>query len=255
MQGGALAIGIDVRSRDFAAASFAEAVRALRERGDLDVCLLFLDAADEAVQRRFSLTRRRHPLAYDRPVADGLRIERQRLAPLREWAHIVVDTTDLGEPDLRRRVRERFALPSVPGMAIQVVSFSYGRGIPREADLVFDVRFLANPHYVDRLRPKTGEDPEVGAYIEADAQYARFFDSLAALVGPLLPRFQAEGKSYLTLAFGCTGGRHRSVFVAAAFAQWLARAEHRVWLRHRELDQERLLLPNSAKAPSHAVDA
>jgi len=236
-----LAIGIDIRTRDFGAAPFLATVDALRVRPDIAFTVLFLDCADEALLRRYSQTRRRHPLAHDRPVADGIAMERRRLAQLRDRADWVIDTTDLVEGDLRRELRSGFSLARTPAMAVIVMSFAYGQGVPRSADLVFDVRFLRNPHYVDRLRPKTGEDPEVGAYVEGDAGYADFFERLTGFIEPLLPRYRAEGKSYLTIAFGCTGGRHRSVHVAEKFGAWLAARGHRAAIRHRELERDKVL--------------
>jgi RNase adaptor protein for sRNA GlmZ degradation len=236
-----LAIGIDIRTRDFGAAPFLATVDALRARDDIDFLVLFLDCDDETLLRRYSQTRRRHPLAHDRPVADGIVIERQRLAQIRDRADWVVDTTDLTEGDLRREMRSSFALARTPAMAVIVISFAYGQGIPRSADLVFDVRFLKNPHYVDNLRDKTGEDSEVGRYIEGDAGYAEFFQRLTGFIEPLLPRFRAEGKSYLTIAIGCTGGRHRSVYITEKLGLWLAARGFRAAIRHRELERDKVL--------------
>lgn len=236
-----LAIGIDIRTRDFGAAPFLATVDALRARADIDFLVLFLDCADEALVRRYSQTRRRHPLAHDRPLADGIAMERRRLAQLRDRADWVIDTTDLVEGDLRRELRSSFSLARTPAMAVIVMSFAYGQGVPRAADLVFDVRFLKNPHYVDNLRDQTGMDAAVGLYIEADPDYAAFFERLTAFIGPLLPRYRAEGKSYLTIAIGCTGGRHRSVYIAEKLGAWVAAQGHRVAIRHRELERDRVL--------------
>jgi RNase adaptor protein for sRNA GlmZ degradation len=236
-----LAIGIDIRTRDFGAAQFLVTVDALRARDDIDFLVLFLDCDDETLLRRYSQTRRRHPLAHDRPVADGIATERKRLAQLRDRADWVIDTTDLTEGDLRRELRSSFSLARTPSMAVIVMSFAYGQGIPRAADLVFDVRFLRNPHYLDALRDKTGEDAEVGAYIEGDPGYADFFRRLADFLEPLLPRYRAEGKSYLTIAVGCTGGRHRSVYIAEKLGAWLAGHGYRAAIRHRELERDKIL--------------
>jgi RNase adaptor protein for sRNA GlmZ degradation len=236
-----LAIGIDIRTRDFGAAAFLATVDALRARDDIDFLVLFLDCDDETLLRRYSQTRRRHPLALDRPLADGITDERQRLAQLRDRADWVIDTTDLTEGDLRRELRSSFSLARTPAMAVVVMSFAYGQGIPRAADLVFDVRFLRNPHYLDNLRDKTGEDAEVGLYIEGDPGYADFFKRLVGFIEPLLPRYRAEGKSYLTIALGCTGGRHRSVYLAEKLGAWLAERGHRAAIRHRELEREKIL--------------
>ena len=236
-----LAIGIDIRTRDFGEAPFLATVDALRARDDIDFLVLFFDCDDETLLRRYSQTRRRHPLAHDRPVADGIGMERRRLAQLRDRADWVIDTTDLTEGDLRRELRSSFSLARTPSMSIIVMSFAYGQGIPRAADLVFDVRFLRNPHYLDNLRDKTGEDPEVGAYIEGDSGYAEFFQRLTGFIEPLLPRYRAEGKSYLTVAVGCTGGRHRSVYVAEKLGAWLAARGYRAAIRHRELERDKVL--------------
>jgi len=230
----AIAVGIDSRTRDFTATALAERLDRLRADPRLEVKLIYLDCMDESLRRRFTETRRRHPLALDRPVADGIRQERQLLAPLRDQADLVVDTTDLTSADLRRLLRGHFALHPRPGLAFSVVSFSYRHGLPREADLVFDVRFLRNPHYDPALRPLTGRDPEVGNFIEADPAYAPFFATLTHLLLPLLPSFEREGKSYVTIAVGCTGGRHRSVFVAERLAAWLGTQGRTVNIRHRD---------------------
>jgi UPF0042 nucleotide-binding protein len=235
-----LAIGIDIRTRDFGA-GFLATVDALRARDDIDFLVLFLDCDDETLVRRYSQTRRRHPLALDRPLIDGIAMERQRLAQLRERADWVVDTTGLTEGDLRRELRSSFSLARTPAMAVIVMSFAYGQGLPRAADLVFDVRFLRNPHYLDALRDKTGEDAEVGVYIEGDPGYADFFRRLIGFIEPLLPRYRAEGKSYLTIAIGCTGGRHRSVYIAEKLGAWLVERGHRATIRHRELERDKIL--------------
>jgi RNase adaptor protein for sRNA GlmZ degradation len=236
-----LAIGIDIRTRDFGAAPFLATLAALQARAALAVLALVLAGAAAPLQRRDSQTRRRHPLAHDRPLADGIGMERRRLAQLRDRADWVIDTTDLVEGDLRRELRSSFSLAGTPAMAVIVMSFAYGQGVPRAADLVFDVRFLRNPHYVEALRDQTGEDAEVGAYVEADAGYAGFFDRLTGFLAPLLPRFEREGKSYLTVAIGCTGGRHRSVYVAERLGAWLAAHGHRAAIRHRELERDKVL--------------
>ena len=233
----ALAINLDVRTRDFTVDAFEAEIAPLATREDLDVRILFVDCDDEVLQRRYTETRRRHPLADDRPVIDGIRHERNLIQRLRERADVVLDTTDLAEGDLRRIVAGNFALDDRPALTIFVTSFSYRLGLPREADLVFDVRFLANPHYDPLLRPLTGLDPAVGEHVENDPAFKPFSDALAAMLPPLLPRFEREGKSYLTIAVGCTGGRHRSVFVAERLAALIGEHGHRVRVRHRELDR------------------
>jgi UPF0042 nucleotide-binding protein len=233
----ALAIDIDVRSRDFSVAAFEAAAAPWRARADLALRLVFIDCDDEVLRRRYTETRRRHPLAADRPLIDGIQHERALIAPLRQRADSVIDTTELAVGDLRRLVAAGFALDDRPALRIFVVSFSYRLGVPREADLVFDTRFLANPHYDERLRPLSGLDPAVAEHVAADPGFAPFFANLEGLLLPLLPRFEREGKSYLTIAVGCTGGRHRSVFVAERLAACLAEHGQRVDVRHRDLNR------------------
>ncbi len=236
-QSEALAVDIDVRTRDFAVDAFEAEISPLLARDDLDARLLFLDCDDEVLRRRYTETRRRHPLADDRPVIDGIRHERDLIDRLRDRANLVIDTSALSVADLRRLVAGNFALDDHPGLAIFVTAFSYRLGLPREADLVFDVRFLANPHYTPRLRPLTGLDPAVGRFIEKDPGFKSFFENLTAMIVPLLPCFEREGKSYLTIALGCTGGQHRSVYVAERLAALLAEHGWNVKIRHRDLNR------------------
>ncbi len=235
----ALAVGVDSRTRDFQPDQLIALIGELKQRGDLDVQLLYFDCDDDILLKRFTATRRRHPLAADRPVADGIAAERRLLGALQAEADQTIDTTTLALPEFRQVLAAQFALDAKPGLSIMVLSFSYKFGLPREADLVFDVRFLRNPHYDDLLRPRTGDDPAVAAYIAADPGYGDFFARLSDMIASLLPRYAAEGKRYLTIAVGCTGGRHRSVMVAEALGQRLREAEQRVDIRHRDRD-----LPN-----------
>jgi RNase adapter protein RapZ len=232
-----LAVGVDVRTRDFAVPALVEALDRLVADHNLDLRMVFLDCDDELLARRYTETRRRHPLAADRPVADGIRLERQRLWPLRGRADLVIDSSALTPADLKRVLDGHFALEGAPAIAVFVTSFSYRHGLPRDADLVFDVRFLRNPHYVDALRPKTGRDADVGAYIEADPDFPHLFAGLCQWLDEVLPRYEREGKSYLTIAIGCTGGRHRSVYVAERLAAWFSSKGRRVDLAHRDLDR------------------
>lgn len=232
-----LAVGVDIRTRDFDAVAFPRELAPLRARTDLDVRLVFLDCESNVLVRRFTETRRKHPLANDRPVNDGIRTERTLLAPVREAADVVIDTSQMSVAELRRLLERRFAPDGLKRMTLSVVSFAYGKGLPREADLVFDVRFLINPHYVDALRPGSGLDAPVAKYIEQDAGFAPFFESLTGLLCRTLPRYREEGKSYLTVAVGCTGGRHRSVLVAERLAAHLRSQGEDVILRHRDLEQ------------------
>lgn len=234
-EGRPMAVTIDTRTRGFSVEALEAEMAALRTRGDVDVRLLFMDADDEVLQRRYTETRRRHPLAIDRPVADGIRRERSELYPLRLLADVIVDTSLTSPQDLRRMIEGHFGLDATPGLYVTVMSFSFKRGLPREADLVFDVRFLDNPHWVPELRPQTGQAPAVQAMIRRDAQYDPFMASLFGLLEPLLPRYNREGKSYLTIAVGCTGGKHRSVFVAETLAAWLDGQGYRRGLVHRDM--------------------
>ncbi len=237
--GRAVAIGADVRNRNFAAGPLIEQLERLRTDPALQVSLLFVDCENEVLQRRFTETRRRHPLAEERPLADGIAAERRLLAPLRERADVIIDTSAMALPEFRRSLAERLALATGPRMGVFVASFSFRAGLPREADLVFDVRFLRNPHYDPALRPLTGKDSAVADYVAEDAAFAPFFQSLTALLQPLLPRYEAEGKSYLTIAVGCTGGRHRSVATAEKLGHWLSRLGWPVSLVHRDLERSR----------------
>ncbi len=230
-----LAIGIDIRTRNFGVAPVIDEIDRLIAEDGLDVRTLFLDCDDDVLQRRYTETRRRHPLAEDRPVPDGIRLERQLLSRLRDRADAVIDTSSKTHWDLKNQVSERFGFGDKTDLGVNVTSFSYRQGLPREADLVFDVRFLTNPHYDDKLRGLTGEDPEVGAYVNADPDFAAFFDSLTSMLDVSLPRYEAEGKSYLTIAVGCTGGRHRSVYTARRVAEWLENQGRRVHLHHRDV--------------------
>ncbi|MYJ71770.1 MAG: RNase adapter RapZ [Rhodospirillaceae bacterium] len=233
-----VALGIDVRARDFDTAAMEAAARRILARSDIDARLIFLDCADDILVQRYSETRRRHPLARERPVLDGVRLERQMIAPLRSLADPVIDTTDETVNTLRRRVQDRFPDGGGRQLSVFVESFGYGHGVPRHADLVFDVRFLRNPHYVESLRPTTGLDAQTGDYIAGDPDFQPFFDRLTDMLALLLPRYRAEGKSYLTIAVGCTGGRHRSVYVAQRTAAWLARRDWPHTLRHRDLGRD-----------------
>ena len=229
-----LAIGIDCRTRAFDPPDLIQRMAARRAKMGPEPKLLFLDCEDEILRRRFNETRRRHPLALDRPVTDGIAHERRVMAGLREHADLVIDTSQLSAGDLRRLIAGYFTTANERRLTLSVLSFAYRGGLPREADIVFDVRFLANPHYVDELRPKDGRDPQVRAYVEGDPGYKMLLERLEALLVPLLPSYQREGRSYLTIAFGCTGGRHRSIVVAEAFAARLRESGWTVVVRHRD---------------------
>lgn len=232
-----LAIGVDIRTRDFGVEPVLHEIDRMMAECGRPVRLLFVDCDDEVLCRRYTETRHRHPLANDRPLLDGIRHERRLIGPLRQRADVVVDTSQLPPGQLKRLIEGHFGLNRDAGMVVFVTSFSFRRGLPREADLVFDARFLRNPHYDPDLRPLTGRDRLVVDYVAEDPDFAIFFGRLTDLLGPLLPRYAAEGKTYLTIAIGCTGGRHRSVMVAEGLAQWLREQGQRVELRHRELEE------------------
>jgi UPF0042 nucleotide-binding protein len=215
-----LAAGIDARTRDFDAAAVLRVLERLRLRSDINVSLIFATAEDEALLRRYTESRRRHPLAPGGPmgsrVLDGSAREKALLEAL-------------------RMIEGRFAPDAAAGLAVSVLSFAYPKGLPREADLVFDVRFLRNPHYDPVLRPMTGQAAPVAAFIEADPDFSAFWQRLRDFLELLLPRYAAEGKKYFTIAVGCTGGKHRSVLVAERLAGHLRATGWRVDLAHREL--------------------
>ena len=236
-----IAAGVDSRTRDFDAAALVRLLERLRERADITVTVVFAAAEPDVLLRRFTETRRRHPLAPGGPlgsrVQDGIAREAALLAPLREAADLILDTSTLPLPELRRLIEARFRPEGAPGLNINLKSFGFPQGLPREADLVFDMRFLANPHYDALLRPMTGRDAAVAEYVAADPDFPGFWTRLIGFIEPLLPRYVAEGKKYLTIAIGCTGGRHRSVFVAEKMAAHLRQQGWRVDVAHRELGQ------------------
>ena len=230
-----LVIGIDIRSREFSVEQFLNEFDVLIKSSKAEVRTIFLDCADEVLQRRFSETRRRHPLAGARPLMAGIQNERQSMSPLRHRADLVIDTSDLVLNDLRRLLTGHFAIDGGESVAIFVVSFSYRHGVPREADLVFDSRFLANPYYDKNLRTLDGLDYRIANFVKNDPGFDQIFQSFTGLLELLIPRFQSEGKSYLTIAIGCTGGRHRSVFVAEELVAWLRKNGQNADIMHREL--------------------
>ena len=230
-----LAIGFDCRTRGFAPASVIERVKKLVEREDVEVTTLFLDCAGNELERRFNETRRRHRLAQDAPVTTGIAAERELLSPLRRWAEALIDTSHFSTNDLQQRIRELFAETAPSEMTVTIASFGFARGMPPVADLVFDMRFLDNPHWDPELRELTGLDEGVGAHVQKDPAFASAFARIRDLVLELLPRYAAQGKRYVNVAFGCTGGRHRSVFVAERIAEALRGAGFSPTVLHRNL--------------------
>ncbi len=239
-----LAIGMDVRSRGFKPQRVVECLKRAQREPDCVVQLLFATADCEILLRRFTATRRRHPLADEGSIRPALEQEAELLAPLRAMADLVIDTTDLPLPDLRQMISARFAVGAGAVLSVVLMSFAYPSGLPREADIVMDARFLRNPHYDDALRPHTGLDEAVANYVKADEFFAPFYEHLLGLVRVTLPRFEREGKKYVTIAVGCSGGRHRSVTVVEALARDIAadpvvkEIRAPVMVLHRELARQ-----------------
>jgi UPF0042 nucleotide-binding protein len=230
-----IAVGFDTRTRGFDPARIIERVRVLSARPDLSITTLFLDCAGSELERRYNETRRRHPMSQDKPAAAGIAAERELLEPLRRWADVVLSTTDFSVNDLQAAVRTQFDDDSPRTLTLTVSSFGFARGTPPLADFVFDMRFLSNPHWVDHLRPQTGQDAAIGEYIRQDPAFAPALERIRDLLLGLLPSFRKQGKAYLHIAFGCTGGRHRSVFMAEQIASALRDAGFSPTLLHRNL--------------------
>ncbi len=226
-----IAIGIDTRTRQFDPDQLAEKARTLGST------ILFMTADQHVLQKRFTETRRRHPLADDRPVSAGIKKEMEWLWPLRSAANVIIDTTELSIHDLRRTLDGHFNHDKSDDLSITLMSFGFKNGIPREADLMMDVRFLANPNWVAELKNKRGTDAEVGDYIRKHPAFDEFISHYKVLLKPLLPLYQKEGKSYLTIAIGCTGGHHRSVFTVETLKDWITEQGYVVHIQHRDIDR------------------
>jgi UPF0042 nucleotide-binding protein len=235
-----VAVGMDARSRGFDAARLPEIVRSM---AGFRPEILYLDCSGRELARRFDETRRRHPLADDRPAEDGIARERGITARIRDAADSILDTTDLTPAELREELRRRYG-EDRDQPVITIASFGYARGVSRTADLVFDMRFVANPHWVEELRPQTGLDRAVQDYCAEDPAWGQAMSHIEALLKDLIPRYWAAGKTYLTVAFGCTGGRHRSVAAAVEMAERLREAGFPANIRHRDL----------ASTPSDSVE-
>jgi UPF0042 nucleotide-binding protein len=206
-------------------------------RKDHPITLVFIEAQDDALLRRYSETRRPHPLGKDYSVRESLRRERELMAPIRRLADVVIDTTQFNVHELRHFVTERFKNPDKRPLMVSVVSFGYRFGVPTDADLVFDVRFLPNPHFVPRLREFTGKDPKVRRYIRSFPQTGEFLRRVEGLLTYLIPHYAREGKSYLTIAFGCTGGKHRSVMMSEAVKKYLEKRGTTAKVVHRDIEK------------------
>ncbi len=237
-----VAIGLDARSRGFDASELLDTIERAAQEGQSRAELIYASADETALLRRYTETRRRHPLAPQGRIVDGIAAEAAVTAPLREAATLVIDTSELPLAELRRIIERRYAdLSSAPSLnlTVSLVSFGFPAGLPREAEIVFDVRFLKNPHYVPELQDKTGLDDDVATYVESDEDFELFYQKVLDMMRVLLPRFTREGKRYLTIAVGCTGGQHRSVHVINRLSRDLARltetADYTLLVVHREL--------------------
>jgi UPF0042 nucleotide-binding protein len=231
------ALVVDMREHGFVR-EFPRVFRGLRGQG-LAVRLLFLEAEERVLVRRFSETRRPHPLAVNEPVVEGIREEREALAPIRKMADLILDTSEYTVHQLREYIREHYDVRSrAAPLVLSVLSFGYKYGVPPEVDLVFDCRFLPNPNFVPRLKPLTGAHPAVVRYLKRQPDTAGFLSRLRSFLSYVLPRYVREGKSYLTIGVGCTGGRHRSVMIANELAAALAGKGYPVRVRHRDAKQE-----------------
>lgn len=232
---GRLAIGFDSRTRGFVTQDIIDLAERLSTRPDVTVSTIFMDCSTEELERRYNETRRRHQMAQGVPLSEGVRAERDLLEPLRRWAEVVIDTSNFTANDLQQRIRELFAQDAGAPMTVTVSSFGFARGMPPLADLVFDMRFLDNPHWVEELRELTGLDQPVTEHIRNDPGFAESYERILDLLVTLLPRYQVQGKGYVHVAFGCTGGKHRSVFTAEQIAQGLREAGFSPTVRHRNL--------------------
>jgi UPF0042 nucleotide-binding protein len=201
------------------------------------IALVFIDAGEDALLRRYSETRRPHPFGKHLSVRESLVHERKLMEPIRKLADVVIDTSKFNVHELRHFITERFKNPEKRPMLVSLVSFGYRYGVPSDADLVFDVRFLPNPHFVPRLRKYTGQDPKVRSYIRSFPQTGEFLKRIEGLLVYLMPHYIGEGKSYLTIAFGCTGGRHRSVMLAESVSEALAKRGYSTKVVHRDIEK------------------
>lgn len=232
-----IALGLDVRNREFNATAVIELVDQLTTDPRVQLSLLYVDCASAELIRRYGETRRRHPLALAEAPAEGIAREIDLLAPIRVRANHLIDTSEMSPHDLKAEIAHWFHREGTPGLAVSMQSFSYKRGVPRGLDMIFDCRFLRNPHWVAELRPLDGRDAAVANYVASDERHAEFIARLKDLLLFLLPAHKAEGKAHLSIGFGCTGGQHRSVAVAETMANALAEAGWTVSKRHRELER------------------
>ncbi|TCO69993.1 RNase adapter RapZ [Rhodovulum euryhalinum] len=232
-----LALGVDTRTRDFSARALADLIGQLAVAPAIEADVFYLDCRPEVLLRRFSETRRRHPMAPAESPAEGVARELDLLGPIRDLATILIDTSDLTIHEFRAEMAARFAAGGAAPLAVSVHSFSYKRGMPHGLDMAFDCRFLRNPYWQRDLRALDGRDPAVRAYVEGDGRYAEFIHRVTDLAAFVLPAHREEGRSHISIGFGCTGGQHRSVAVSEAVAKRLAATEWQVSIRHRELER------------------
>ena len=226
-----IALGIDARTRGFSPDSLLETARRVNAE------LIFITADKRELQKRFSATRRRHPMAQSKSVVEGIKQERELLKPIADEAAVTIDTTELSVHDLRHILEGYFYKGDTQKLTVSLLSFGFKHGAPRGADIIMDVRFLKNPHWDARLKPKTGLDKEVGTYIAKDPFFDKFMKNFKGLLKPLLPRYIEEGKNYLTIAIGCTGGRHRSVYTVEQLRKWLDEENISTHVIHRDIEK------------------
>ncbi|MCS5597103.1 MAG: RNase adapter RapZ [Pseudomonadota bacterium] len=233
-----MAVGIDTRTRYFSPDDLLNAMRRIdQDDNGIAARLVFMKAEEAVLQKRFSETRRRHPMAQDRSVQDGIRHEMDIMGPLLGAADYVIDTSDFSVHDLRDDLQHKFSDAQVNNMLVTVKSFGFKKGLPRDVDMVFDVRFLRNPHWDEALRPLTGQYKKVANYIEDDEDFAAFWQNVTNMMDLLMPRYQKEGKSYLTIGFGCMGGKHRSVFCTERLGDYLREKGLSVQTQHRDMPE------------------
>jgi UPF0042 nucleotide-binding protein len=225
-----IAVGFDSRTRAYSPDRLIQMSR------EIGAKIIFLNTTNEIIQKRFSETRRTHPLAKDRTVTDGIIYEREWLSPLVDAADITLNTTDLSVHDLKHMIESEFSIGEHDQrLNVTVMSFGFKHGVPREVDMVLDARFLRNPHWDKNLKPLTGQTPEVQAYINEDDNLEPFYNKVQDMVDFLLPNYNSEGKSYFTIAFGCTGGKHRSVYLTERLGEYLKQSNYNTHIRHRDM--------------------
>ena len=229
-----IAIGIDVRTRDFDEKTLLDSANQVTSTS-LSVSIVFLDCDNDTLIKRFTETRRKHPLSDGLPVIDGIKIERQLLSGICKKADLMIDTSHLTLSQLNLILNKRLGLEKGSKLTLSILSFGFRNGLPNEADTIIDVRFLSNPHYNDELRSLDGRDKKIANFIENDPRFSIFINGFENFLDPLIPYYADEGKSYLTIAIGCTGGKHRSVFVAEHLYAWLKQKDYKVTLKHRDL--------------------